>query len=66
MSQNGRLFSCGWGADGQTGLGHYDSSDEPTEIEGDIKGEKIVKVVCAADCVLALNGKFAIQDEQFR
>lgn len=60
ITQAGKVYSCGWGADGQTGLGHYNNESEPTVIEGDIKGEKIVKVVSSADCVLALNGKLII------
>jgi hypothetical protein len=27
-------------------------------IGGDVKNETIVKVACASDCVLALNGEF--------
>lgn len=53
----GKVYSCGWGADGQTGLGHYNNESHPTVVEGDIKGERVVKVVSSADCVLALNGK---------
>ena len=51
------LYSCGWGADGQTGLEHYDNQSTPTQIRGDISSENITKVSCAADCVLALNDK---------
>ena len=25
ISREGKVLSCGWGADGQTGLGHYRS-----------------------------------------
>ena len=57
MTESGVLFSCGWGADGQTGLGHYDNQSSPSKVGGDAKNEKIVKVACASDCVLALNGK---------
>jgi len=58
LTESGRLYSCGLGSDGQTGLGHYDCQSIPSAIEGDVKNEKIVKVACAADCVLSLNGKF--------
>lgn len=51
----GTVFSCGWGADGQTGLNHYKNQDVLKCVEGDIKNEKIIKISCAADCVLALN-----------
>lgn len=57
ITKTGKVYSCGWGADGQTGLGHYKNESRPTIVEGDIKGETIVKVVSSADCVLALNGK---------
>ena len=57
LSKQGHVFSCGWSADGQTGLGHYDNQESPQRIKGDIENEKIVKVACAADCVLALNGE---------
>lgn len=57
ISESGAVYSCGWGADGQTGLGHYNNTYEPRLVEGDIKNEKIVKVACTADCVLALNDK---------
>lgn len=57
LTENGKVFSCGWGADGQTGLGHYKSVDQWSNVEGDIKNEKIVKVACKYDCALALNGK---------
>ncbi|XP_060852044.1 RCC1-like G exchanging factor-like protein [Rhopalosiphum padi] len=55
ITKTGKVYSCGWGADGQTGLGHYNNESQPTIVEGDIKDEKIVKVVSSADCVLALN-----------
>ena len=56
-TQNGSLFSCGWAADGQTGQGHYKSSGDPTLIRGDLEGEEVVKVTCAADCALALTSR---------
>ena len=56
MSSRGKLYSCGWGSDGQTGLGHFDTTSEATEVKGDIEGENIVKVASKVDCVLALNG----------
>ncbi|KAG4070917.1 hypothetical protein HA402_011143 [Bradysia odoriphaga] len=57
LLNNGTVYSCGWGADGQTGLGHYKSVDVPTLIGGDISTEKIVKVAGTVDCVLMLNDK---------
>ncbi|XP_047001017.1 RCC1-like G exchanging factor-like protein [Schistocerca americana] len=57
VTKNGDLYACGWGADGQTGLGTYDTVYTPTKLKGDVEGENIIKVSCAADCVLALNAK---------
>lgn len=55
LMRSGNVYSCGWGADGQTGLDNFDNTSEPQQVEGDIKGEKIVKVSSRADCVLAVN-----------
>lgn len=58
LTENGKVFSCGWGADGQTGLGHFNSTGEWTQVLGDIEDEKIVKLACKFDCVFALNGNY--------
>ena len=55
LSSCGSVWSCGWGADGQTGLGHYNNTASLSRLRGDIAGERIVKLSCAADCVLALS-----------
>ena len=55
VTSEGRVLACGWGADGQTGQGHYRSSGELGEVRGDLEGEVITKVACAGDCVLALS-----------
>lgn len=60
LLDNGKVLSCGWGADGQTGLGHYNSIDALTQVGGDILNEKIVKIACNTDCVLAINGMIDI------
>lgn len=57
VTESGSVYACGWGADGQTGLGHYNSQHSPQQVEGDIKNEKIVKLSSIGDCVLALNDK---------
>lgn len=57
LAKSGRVFSFGWGSDGQTGLGNYEISSKPKLVEGDVKDEKIVKLSCTADCVLALSDK---------
>ena len=56
INDKGSVFACGWSADGQTGVGHYNNTERLTKCIGDIDGEKIVKLSCSADCVLALNG----------
>nr|CAD7457884.1 unnamed protein product [Timema tahoe] len=57
VSDKGEVFAFGWGADGQTGLGHFGTEWRPSRVVGDVHGENIVKVACAADCVLALSEK---------
>jgi len=59
VSENGEVYACGWGADGQTGLGHFNSEWKPSRVLGDIEGEKIVKVASTVDCVLAISGELA-------
>lgn len=57
LTSSGEVYSCGWGADGQTGLGHYDNQGIPAKVRGDIEGEKVVQLSGAADCVLAVTEK---------
>ena len=57
LTRQGRVYTCGWGADGQTGQGHYESTGRLSQALGDISTEHIVKLACASDCVLALNDK---------
>lgn len=57
LTKKGKVYTCGWGADGQTGQGHYDNNACITQAEGDISMEHIVKLACASDCVLAINDK---------
>lgn len=57
LTSDGKVYSCGWGADGQTGLGHYNNHFTPTLVKGDIENENIVQLSCAADCVLAVSDK---------
>lgn len=61
VTENGQVFACGWGADGQTGLGHYNVESQFNPVGGDIKDENIVKIAGRSDCVLALNGKSIIK-----
>ncbi|GBP51740.1 RCC1-like G exchanging factor-like protein [Eumeta japonica] len=57
ITESGKVYSCGWGADGQTGLGHYDNQGIPAPVCGDITSERIIKVASTSDCVLALNDR---------
>lgn len=57
ITEDGGVYSCGWGADGQTGLGHYNNCTRFTRIKGDIENEKIVDISSRSDFVLAVNGK---------
>ncbi|XP_047520237.1 RCC1-like G exchanging factor-like protein isoform X1 [Pieris napi] len=57
VTESGKVYSCGWGADGQTGLGNFDNQGPPAAVKGDITSEKIIKVASTVDCVLALNDK---------
>lgn len=41
-----------------TGLGHYQSIGQASQVKGAIEGEKIVQIACSGDCVLALSGEF--------
>jgi len=55
LTESGQVWSCGLGADGQTGLGHYKVTGHPRQVKGDIQGEKIVSLGGKADCVLAVS-----------
>lgn len=55
LTADGEVYSCGWGADGQTGLGHDRSQGIPRRVRGDVGGEKIRRVACRVDCNLAVS-----------
>lgn len=57
LTTEGKVWSCGWGADGQIGLGHTDITFTPTQVRGAIEKEKIIKIASRCDTVLALNSK---------
>lgn len=57
ITDDGKVFSCGWSADGQTGLGHYNNQHEPAQVKGDLEGAKIIKVSTFADTVMALDSE---------
>lgn len=56
LTETGKVYTFGWGADGQTGLAHYQNEHRPSLVKGDLAGQRIIKVTGAADCVLALSG----------
>lgn len=56
LTEDGKVYACGWGADGQTGLGHNKNVGIPQNVKGDIENEKILDVSSSADGVLACNG----------
>ncbi|KAL1490785.1 hypothetical protein ABEB36_013422 [Hypothenemus hampei] len=57
LAEDGSVYSSGWGADGQTGLGHFRNTEEFSRVRGDISDEKIVQLACRSDFILALNDK---------
>ncbi|XP_005491816.3 RCC1-like G exchanging factor-like protein isoform X2 [Zonotrichia albicollis] len=54
-TKKGSVYACGWGADGQTGLGHYNITSVPTKLQGDIAGVNIIQVSSYGDCCLAVS-----------
>lgn len=60
LTEDGGVYSCGWGADGQTGLGHYRNIWKFTRLQGDIAAERIVQVAGRCDFVVAVNGTYII------
>ncbi|XP_055381546.1 RCC1-like G exchanging factor-like protein [Condylostylus longicornis] len=57
LTEKGKVLSCGWGSDGQTGRGDFLTTGNIDYVNGDIKGENIIKIASTADCILALNDK---------
>lgn len=57
LTEGGKVMSCGWAADGQTGLGTYFSNSQPREVKGDLNGVRVKKVVGRGDTVLALDSE---------
>ncbi|KAH3780909.1 hypothetical protein DPMN_158734, partial [Dreissena polymorpha] len=55
LTSDGKVYSCGLGADGQTGLQTYENVGQPERLKGDIDGVKIRDIACRADCVLAVS-----------
>lgn len=55
LTSSGKVFSCGWGADGQLGLGNTLSQGVPRQVKGDLDGQKIVQLAGSVDCILAVS-----------
>ncbi|XP_028839304.1 RCC1-like G exchanging factor-like protein [Denticeps clupeoides] len=57
LSESGTVYSCGWGADGQTGLGHYKPACSPTALAGDLAQVRVQQVATYGDCSLAVSAE---------
>lgn len=55
LTDQGKVYSCGWGADGQTGQGHHRRSCSPVELGGDLDGVEVQQISTYGDCSLALS-----------
>lgn len=55
LTDQGQVYACGWGADGQTGLGHHHVRSSPVQLGGDLSGVEVVQIGTYADCSLALS-----------
>ncbi|KAM9846328.1 RCC1-like G exchanging factor-like protein isoform 2-T2 [Aulostomus maculatus] len=55
LTDAGRVYACGWSADGQTGLGHHRFCSTPTEVGGDLAGVQVQQVSTYGDCSLAVS-----------
>ncbi|TRZ04309.1 hypothetical protein DNTS_006594, partial [Danionella cerebrum] len=55
LTEQGSVFSCGWGADGQTGLGHHNKAACPVPVGGDLTGVQVQQVATFGDCSLAVS-----------
>ncbi|XP_042288178.1 RCC1-like G exchanging factor-like protein isoform X2 [Thunnus maccoyii] len=55
LTEAGKVYACGWGADGQTGLGHHKVSSSPVEVGGDLAGVEVQQISTYGDCSLAVS-----------
>ncbi|KAI1903478.1 hypothetical protein AGOR_G00027610 [Albula goreensis] len=55
LTETGRVYACGWGADGQTGLGHHNMSPWPLPVAGELAGVRVRQVTSYGDCSLAVS-----------
>lgn len=57
LTESGSVYACGWGADGQTGLGHHNKTAFPVRVGGDLEGVKVQQVNTYGDCSLAVSAE---------
>ena len=55
LVESGEVYSCGLGADWQTGLGHFRAVAEPTLVRGALAGVRVVQLSCRGDTALAVS-----------
>lgn len=55
LLENGEIYSFGLGTDGQLGNGNSEIECTPLLVEGDLKGEKIIKISGSTDTLLAVS-----------
>ncbi|XP_054610703.1 RCC1-like G exchanging factor-like protein isoform X2 [Dunckerocampus dactyliophorus] len=55
LTEGGQVYACGWGADGQTGVGHHNVCSTPTQVAGDLAGVAVQQVSTYGDCSLAVS-----------
>ncbi|XP_060768745.1 RCC1-like G exchanging factor-like protein [Neoarius graeffei] len=55
LTESGCVYACGWGADGQTGLGHHNKAAVPVQVGGDLEGVRVQQVSTYGDCSLAVS-----------
>ncbi|XP_077448917.1 RCC1-like G exchanging factor-like protein isoform X2 [Stigmatopora argus] len=55
LTDAGQVYACGWGADGQTGLGHHGACPSPTRVLGELSGVKVRQLSTYGDCSLAVS-----------
>ncbi|XP_064838175.1 RCC1-like G exchanging factor-like protein isoform X1 [Oncorhynchus masou masou] len=55
LTETGQVYACGWGADGQTGLGHHNMCARPVAVGGDLAGVRVQQVTTYGDCSMAVS-----------
>nr|XP_061818729.1 RCC1-like G exchanging factor-like protein isoform X2 [Nerophis lumbriciformis] len=55
LTKAGQVYACGWGADGQTGVGHHKVCSTPTQVAGDLEGVAVQQISTYGDCSLAVS-----------